>query len=169
METTNCIWDYNFSEGNLVVKTVKQGTQVSIYIYTAESAEDDWGRLNPVCVLVNDYTYGTVGLCSLPTDINMNMKIDSFSVKNIDEHKADELIIGDSAVRNELSFEEEEGPIDDPLDDSDKEPGDDNPSGGDKQEETGTGGCSGVVFGSAGLIGLALSVTGAGLLRKKKN
>lgn len=169
METTNCIWDYNFSEGNLVVKTVKQGTQVSIYIYTAESAEDDWGRLNPVCVLVNDYTYGTVGLCSLPTGINMNMKIDSFSVKNIDKHKADELIIGDSAVRNELSFEEEEGPIDDPLDDSDKEPGDDNPSGGDKQEETGTGGCSGVVFGSAGLIGLALSVTGAGLLRKKKN
>lgn len=169
METTNCIWDYNFSEGNLIFKTVKQGSEVSVYIYTAESADDDWGRLNPVCKLVNDYTYGTVGICSLPTDINMNMKIDSFAVKNIDEHKADDLIVGDAAVRAELEMAEDDKPIDDPLEDGDEEkPDGEDPSGGDAEKETGSGGCSSVVFAPVGLVGLAMVGVATGLLRKKR-
>ena len=101
---SNALWDYNFSEGNIVFRTVKKDHRVEVYVYTAESAENDVSRTKPVCVIENDYSYGYVGLCGVPTGKPMSMQLDSFSIKNLDEHKADNLVVGTDADVTDLDF-----------------------------------------------------------------
>ncbi len=117
LEKAPTVWDYNFSEGNLIFKTVKTGTTVSVYMYTADSAEDHPSRLNPITVIENDYTpAGMVGLCGVPTGKLMGMKIDSFAIKNTDEHKLDNLIVGTDADVVELDLTPVvDAPIEDPF------------------------------------------------------
>ena len=98
------LWDYNFSEGNLVFKTIKKDHRVEVYIYTANSPADHSTRTKPICVLLNDYSFGYVGLCGVPTGRPMSMQLDSFSIKNLDEHKADNLIVGTDADVVDLDF-----------------------------------------------------------------
>lgn len=98
------LWDYNFSEGNLVFRTIKKDHRVEIFLYTENCAENDASRTTPITVIVNDYSFGYVGICGVPTGKPMSMQIDSFSIKNIDEHKADNLIVGTAADITELDF-----------------------------------------------------------------
>ena len=98
------LWDYNFSEGNLVFKTIKKDHRVEVYVYTANSPADHSTRTEPICVLLNDYSFGYVGLCGVPTGRPMSMQLDSFSIKNLDEHKADNLVVGTDADVVDLDF-----------------------------------------------------------------
>lgn len=167
LEKSTNFFNYNFSEGNLIFKTVKQGSTVKLFMYTENSAENAWGRNNPITVIVNDYTYGTVGVLSVPTGTNMCMKIDSISVKNLDEHKADSLIVGTDADRGELVLvEEDDGPIDDPLDKPDPDKPVDSTNSAESSSEK--SGCGSALFGAAGMIGAASVVTSVALFRKKR-
>lgn len=166
-KSTN-FFHYDFSEGNLIFKTVKQGSTVKLFMYTEDSAEDSWGRNNPITVIVNDYTYGTVGILSVPTGTNMCMKIDSISIKNLDEHKAENLIAGADADRGKLVLVEQgDGPIDDPLD----KPGSGDKSSDSEQPESSKpekSGCGSALFGSVGMMCAASAVAGLAMFRKKK-
>ena len=122
---SNSLWDYNFSEGNLVFRTIKKDHRVEIYLYTAESEENAQSRTKPVCVLENDYSYGYVGICGVPTGKPMSMQLDSFSIKNLDEHKADKLIVGTDADITDLDFtpDNSDDDIKDPFEDESKNSG----------------------------------------------
>lgn len=149
------IWDYNFSEGNLVFKTVKTGTTVSVYLYTENCPEDDASRTTPICVLINDYSSaGMVGICGVPTGKNMSMKLDSFSIKNLDEHRAENLVTGTEADIVDLDFTpaEPEKPIEDPFE------GDNKPENPSKPEDpsSGCGGSVGAAFVVIALAAVAL-------------
>lgn len=127
LESAVTIWDYNFSEGNLVFKTVKTGTTVSVYMYTANCPEDDASRTTPICVIINDYSAaGMVGICGVPTGKNISMKLDSFLIKNLDEHQAENLVIGTDADIVDLDFtpDEPDEPIKDPFEENPTDPTD---------------------------------------------
>lgn len=144
LEKAPTVWDYNFSEGNLVFKTVKTGTTVSIYMYTAESPADDPSRTNPVTVIINDYSpAGMVGLCGVPTGKLMGMKLDSFAVKNMDEHKLDNLIVGTDADVVELDLTPVvDTPIEDPFENQNSSSSNENNNTDDKKS-----GCGSMVSG----------------------
>ena len=167
LEKSSNFYDYNFSEGNLVFKVVKEDTTVSLYMYTADSAADAWGRLNPICKVVNDHTSGTVGLCSVPTGNNMNMKIDSFSIRNLDAHKAENLVVGGETDRIVLDLEENDDPIVDPLDSSGGNSGSSSSASSSSSGSQTAGGCKGGCGSVAGGL-VAISAMGAALLALKK-
>ena len=83
------------------------------------SAEDDIMRTRPFTVIENIYKEaGCVGFFALPTGEGkegINMTITSLSVKNLDETKAENLIVGD--IESELTFgsDETDEPIEDPT------------------------------------------------------
>lgn len=163
LEKAPTVWDYNFSEGNLVFKTVKTGTTVSIYMYTAESPADDPSRTNPVTVIINDYSpAGMVGLCGVPTGKLMGMKIDSFAVKNTDEHKLDNLIVGTDADVVELDLTPVvDTPIEDPFE---------NQNSSSTSEETSSSatksGCFGMV---SGLSALPVALAAVAFVKKRED
>lgn len=123
--TSDSLWDYNFSEGNIVFRTIKKDHRVEIYCYTAQSAENSESRVRPVCVLENDYSFGYVGICGVPTGKPMSMQLDSFSIKNLDEHKADNLIVGGDSDITDLDFTpaQSDDDIPDPFEDESKNSG----------------------------------------------
>ena len=166
---SSSLWDYNFSEGNLVFRTVKKDDRVEVYLYTAESAENDASRTNPVCVIVNDYSYGYVGICGVPTGKPMSMQLDSFSIKNTDEHKADNLIVGTDADVTDLDFtpDTSDDDIPDPFEDEDK-----NSSGKDSSGSGSGSSCSSCKGGVELPVTLTLVLGGvaviSGIKRRKK-
>ena len=163
LEKAPTLWDYNFSEGNLIFKTVKTGTTVSLYMYTAESPEDHPSRLNPVTVIENDYSAaGMVGLCGVPTGKLMGMKVDSFAIKNTDEHKLDNLIVGTDADVVELDLTPVvEAPIEDPFE---------NQNSSSTSDETSTSatqsGCGSV---ASGLAALPVALAAVAFVKKRED
>lgn len=129
---SSALWDYNFSEGNIVFRTIKIDHRVEVYVYTAESAENDVSRTKPVCAIENDYSYGYVGICGVPTGKPMSMQLDSFSIKNLDEHKAENLIVGTDSDVTDLDFtpDTSDDEIPDPFEDESKNSGSSENSGG---------------------------------------
>lgn len=162
LEKAATIWDYDFSQGNLVFKTVKKDTTVKVYLYTADSAADDSSRSVPICVLENDYSAaGMVGICGVPTGKNMCMKIDSFSVKNTDEHKLDNLVTGTESdvVNLDLTPDEPDEPITDPFENENK-----NPAATEEESK----GCGGAVSGVTVISAAAIAAVAVGKKRKKE-
>lgn len=167
MGTSANICDYNFSQGNVVFKVVKQGTVVNIYVYLADSAEDDARRTTAVVTITNDYGgAGTVGICAVPTNYNMALTLDKFSVKNLDEFKNEDLVVGAETDRTELHFEtEDDNPplIEDPTQtDKDDKTDDDNT----EPEKKGCG-CGSSAVGAGSAV-MAVTLLGAALMLAKR-
>ncbi len=171
---TQDIHNYDYSEGNLCIRVVMQGTTAKIYIYTEESAADHWNRLNPVTVIEGLYTYGTVGIMGMPTGYNLVAEIDSFSVKNLDEHKAENLIVGTEDDVIDLDFTPIEEEIPNPVEPNPTEsdstesttPPTSDSTPADSKEE---GGCFSTASIGAGVVALVTALGGVALGKKRRN
>lgn len=137
-ETLN-VYEHDYSKGNLVIKIVKQDTRAEIYIYVEGIDEEHPSYMNPCAVFENCYGAGHLDVGLLHSGAPSSMTIDSLSIKNLDNPKADNIATVDENNRIELSYEKPGGaedPGDDPSDPGTNPGGDTGNDGGDE------GGCN---------------------------
>ncbi len=165
--TTNDIYKYDFSEGNLVFRLLHQDLTTELYIYTENCAEDDWGRVNPAIKMVNDYSYGAVGIGGVPTGSVMVLKIDKMSCSNLDEYKADNLIVGGASDVVDLDFTVEAPPeISNPFGEDGSEENSETSSAPVTNDDGGCG-CGSIAGVGTGLMAM-VGAFGVAVIAKKR-